>query len=143
MKIKASAEDYLEAILVLNKTNPHIRAVDIAQHMGYSKPSISNVLKQFRENGYITIDNDRNISLTDKGAKIANRTYERHMIISRFLCAIGVSEDVALEDACRLEHGLSDESFECLSDYYNKIIEENHTQKNNHQGEETFPDGFY
>jgi len=112
MKIQASAEDYLESILVLTQKNDKVRSVDIAQHMGFSKPTISIIMKQFRENGYITIAPDRTISLTEKGAGIATRTYERHMLFARFLISIGVSEEVAYADACKIEHGMSEESFE-------------------------------
>ena len=118
MKIQASAEDYLESILVLSKKTGKVRAVDIAQHMGFSKPTVSIIMKQFRENGYITIGDDRTISLTEKGAEIAARTYERHMLFAKFLMDIGVNEATAYADACKIEHGMSEESFQRFKQFY-------------------------
>jgi len=118
MKIQASAEDYLEAILVLSQKKGKVRSVDIAQHMKYSKPTISIIMKQFRDNGYINIDPDRNITLTDKGKKIAQRTYERHMLFAKFFIDIGVDEKTAYNDACKIEHSISEESFERFRDFY-------------------------
>jgi len=117
MKIQASAEDYLESILVLTQKKGHVRSVDIAQHMGFSKPTISIIIKQFKENGYVEIDADRNISLTDKGAEIANRTYERHMLFAMFLMDIGVDEETAYADACKIEHNISEVSFERFKEF--------------------------
>jgi len=122
MKIQASAEDYLESILVLTQKKDKVRSVDIAQHMGFSKPTISIIMKQFRENGYITIASDRSIKLTEKGAEIASRTYERHMLFAKFLINIGVSEDVAYADACKIEHGMSEESFERFKAFYDRYL---------------------
>ena len=118
MKIQASAEDYLESILVITQKKGHVRSVDIAQHMGFSKPTISIIMKQFKENGYIEIDSDRNIILTEKGADIANRTYERHMLFARFLMDIGVDEEAAYGDACKIEHNISEVSFERFKEFY-------------------------
>ncbi|MCL2361887.1 MAG: metal-dependent transcriptional regulator [Defluviitaleaceae bacterium] len=118
MKIQTSAEDYLEAILVLSQKKGKVRSVDIAQHMSYSKPTISIMMKQFRENGYIEIDQDRNINLTDKGTEIAQRTYERHMLFAKFLIDIGVDEETAYADACKIEHSISEVSFERFRDFY-------------------------
>jgi len=118
MKIQASAEDYLESILVLTQNKDKVRSIDIAQHMGFSKPTISIIMKQFRENGYITIAADRSIQLTEKGAEIAARTYERHMLFAKFLMDIGVSKEIAYADACKIEHGMSEESFERFKAFY-------------------------
>ena len=118
MKIQASAEDYLEAIFVLSKNKNNVRAVDIVGYMGFSRPTVSIALKQFRENDYITIDAGRNITLTDKGYQIAKQTYERHTLIAQFLMAVGVDEETALADACKMEHSISEKSFECLTEYY-------------------------
>ena len=125
MKIQASAENYLEAILVLSKKNSNVRAVDIAQHMNFSKPTISIAMKQFRDNGYIHIDSNRHISLTEKGAEIANRTHERHDLIANLLIMIGVDEEIALSDACKIEHCISEKSFECLKAYYDRRCNSN------------------
>jgi len=122
MIIQASAENYLEAILVLSKKKSNVRAVDIAQHMNFSKPTISIAMKQFRENGYIDIDSNRHITLTEKGAEIATRTHERHNLIASLLIKIGVDEETAFADACKIEHCISEESFNCLKAYYSKYI---------------------
>lgn len=121
MKIQASAEDYLEAILVLSKQNGKVRSVDIAKHMGFSKPTISIIMKQFRDNGYITIDAERGIHLTEKGADIAVQVHERHMVLTGLLMAIGVDEETAKADACKIEHNISVETFECIKQFYDKI----------------------
>jgi len=118
MKIQASAEDYLEAILVLTQKKGKVRSVDIAQHMGFSKPTISIIMKQFRQNGYIEINPDRSITLTEKGGAIARRTYECHMLFANFLMDIGVDEKTAYADACKIEHSFSEESFERFKDFY-------------------------
>ena len=121
MKIQASAEDYLEAILVLNEKNGKVRSIDLANHMKFAKPTISIAIKQFRDNGYVTLDNDRNIHLTEKGAEIANRIHERHMLLSQVLMAIGVDEETAYEDACKVEHNISEKTFECIKTFFEKI----------------------
>jgi len=121
MKIQASAEDYLEAILVLTKQNGKVRAIDIANHMGFSKPTISIIMKQFRSNGYITLDDERNIHLTEKGAKIAVEIHERHTVLSNVLIAIGVDKETAFTDACKIEHNISEKTFECIKMFYDKM----------------------
>ena len=117
MKIRESAENYLETILMLYKKNGHVRSIDIANELGYSKPSISHAMKQLRENGYITVDELGYISLTETGKSIAERMYERHGILSQYLISIGVSETTATEDACRIEHVISEESFEKMKQH--------------------------
>ena len=114
MKMQESAENYLEAIYTLHKRQGFVRSIDIARELGYSKPSVSRAMKLLRENHYITIDADGAISLTVTGLEIARNIYERHMILSRFLQSIGVAEAVAFEDACRIEHVISQETFERL-----------------------------
>ena len=114
MEIRASAEDYLETILVLKQKNGKVRSIDIANHMHFAKPTISIKMKQFRDNGYITIDDEKYIHLTKKGEEIANRIHERHTILTKVLIAIGVSEQQAYDDACKIEHNISDETFECI-----------------------------
>ncbi len=117
MKIKESAENYLETILVLKTKNGSVRSIDVANHLGFSKPSISVAMKAFREEGYITMESDGNIELTEKGLEIASEIYERHHTIARALMAIGVSEETAYEDSCRIEHHISKESFEKIREY--------------------------
>lgn len=123
MQIRESGEDYLEAILMLQKRNGQVRSIDICNELGFSKPTVSVAMKNFRENGYITMDEDYLITLTEKGRTIAESVYERHVVIAKFLSAIGVGEKTALEDACKIEHDLSDETFRCMKEHYEKMSE--------------------
>lgn len=119
MIIKESAENYLECILVLSEKYEHVRAADICNYFGYSRPTVSNVIKQFKENGYINVDGKHHITLTDKGMEIAVKIHEKHQVIAELLIKVGVTPETAYEDACKLEHGLSDESFLALKNYFN------------------------
>ena len=121
MAIYESGEMYLETIHVLLKKNGTVRSIDISEHMGYSKPSVSRAVKLLKENGYILVDSDGYITLTDAGTDVAMKIYERHTILSRMLLALGVSPEVAAEDACRLEHAISDESFHAIKAYLQKM----------------------
>lgn len=121
MELHESAEMYLETILVLTKKNPNVRSVDIASEMNFKKPSVSVAMKSLRENGYININGDGYIALTDKGMQIANTIYERHEFISKWLVCIGVDKEIASEDACRIEHVISPESFEAVKNYVANI----------------------
>ena len=112
MKIQESAENYLEAILILNKRNGEVHAIDIAAELEFSKPSVSVAMKRLRENGYIEMDADGFITLLPPGEAIAQRIYTRHKLLTQFLIRLGVSEEVAAADACKIEHDLSDETFE-------------------------------
>lgn len=112
MEIKKSAEDYLETILMLKNQTGAVRSIDIANALSFTKPSVSVAMKKLRENGYIEMDKEGLITLTASGLAIAQTIYERHELISGYLIALGVSEEVALEDACRIEHVISQESFE-------------------------------
>ena len=114
MKIQESAENYLETILVLQNRNHHVRSIDIVNEMGFSKPSVSVAMRNLRENGYIHMDVDGSITLLDKGREIAEKIYERHTLLTKWLVALGVDPEIATEDACRLEHVLSNESFEAI-----------------------------
>ena len=114
MRIHESAEDYLEAILILNNKNGYVRSIDVAHHLNVTKPSVSVAMKSFREEGYITVGEHGYINLTEKGLAIAEKVYERHNIIARAFMAIGVSEKTAFEDSCKIEHVISEESFERL-----------------------------
>ena len=118
MKIKESAENYLETILVLQQRNGSVRSVEIAAELNFSKASVSVAMKQLRENSYIEVDAAGHITLTPAGMEIAQHIYERHQVLTRCLVALGVEERVAAEDACRIEHFLSNESFEKIREYY-------------------------
>lgn len=117
MKIRESAEDYLETVLMLQRRMGSVRSIDVAGELGYSKPSVSLAMKKFRENGLVEFDDKGHITLTDAGLEIAERTFERHNLLASYLMAIGVSEKTAREDACRIEHGLSSESFEKIKEF--------------------------
>lgn len=121
MKIKESAENYLETILMLKNENGYVRSIDIAHHLEYTKASVSVAMKSFRNEGYITVDGDGNIELTEKGLEIAEKMYERHRIIAKALIALGVDEDTAYEDSCKIEHDLSNQSFEKIKEYMVKV----------------------
>ncbi len=117
MQIRESAEDYLEAILVLSKQGGGVRSVDIASMLGVSKPSVSHAMKLLREDGYIAMDRYGTVTLLEKGEEIAMRIYERHQVLTKMLEGLGVSEEVAKADACKLEHDISDESFEKIKEH--------------------------
>ena len=112
MNIYESAEDYLEAILILRERQGAVRSIDVVHQLELTKPSVSVAMKRFRENGYIEMDADGFITLLPPGEEIAQRIYGRHKLLTRFLMALGVSEEAAAADACKMEHDLSDETFE-------------------------------
>ena len=114
MKIYESAENYLETILILKKKNQTVRSIDIVNELDYTKPSVSVAMKNLRENGYIVMDDDGSIHLTEKGLEIAETMYERHRLLSDWLVMLGVKEETAVEDACRMEHVISAETFEAI-----------------------------
>ena len=118
MQIKESAEDYLEKILILSNKNSLVRSIDIVNYMKVSKPSVSVAMKKLRENGYILMDNDGYITLTKEGKKIAEKIYERHMFITKWLQDLGVPEEIASSDACKIEHVLSVETFDAIKEKY-------------------------
>ncbi len=117
MKIQESAEMYLETILVLSQKNPEVRSIDIVNELGYKKSSISFAMKNLRKNGYIEMDGEGYITLTEKGKHIAETMLERHSLISDLLIRLGVDKTTASEDACRIEHVISPESFEAIKKY--------------------------
>ena len=121
MRIHKSAEDYLEMILRLNEERGYARSVDIATGLGVSKPSVSVAMKQLREGGYILMDKDNYITLTDAGMEIAQRIYERHKVLTRMLAMIGVDEKIAEADACKVEHDISVKTFTALKDQLEKM----------------------
>ena len=121
MEIQQSAEDYLESILVLKKRIGQVRSIDIVHELGYTKPSVSVAMKKLRENDYITMDKDGYIELLPAGEEVANSVYRRHQVLSKWLISLGVSEETAEEDACKIEHVLSDETFEKLHTYVDTL----------------------
>jgi len=120
MKIKESAENYLEAIYILKNKNGYVRRIDVANYLGFSKPSVSVAMKAFREEGYVKTDDDGNLALTDAGLEIANKMYERHHVIAKALIALGVDEETAYEDSCKIEHHISDKSFYKIKEHLEK-----------------------
>ena len=114
MKIQESAENYLETILMLSQVKPHVRSIDIATELEFSKPSVSVAMKNLRENGYILVDPSGYITLSESGREIAETMYERHTLLSNWLMYLGVDRKTAVEDACRMEHDMSAETFACL-----------------------------
>lgn len=123
MEIHQSAEDYLECILKLSKCKPVVRSIDIAVEMNYSKPSISVAMKNLRVNGYIDVDQSGFITLTDAGREIAENIYERHLLITEWLTHLGVDPEIAAEDACRIEHDFSTESFAALKKHFQETMQ--------------------
>lgn len=122
MHSNESSENYLETILVLSKKLPVVRSVDIANELGYKKSSVSIAMKNLREKEYIDVSEAGFISLTNSGKKIADMIYERHELLSECLVKLGVSVEIANEDACKIEHVISPESFEAIKKYYQKLI---------------------
>lgn len=118
VNLQESGEMYLETIYVLSKENNHVRAIDVSEHMGYSKPSVSRAVGILKKGGYLEENTeDGALVLTEEGRRVAERTYERHRVLSAFFEKIGVSKETASEDACRIEHTISDETFEALKKY--------------------------
>ncbi|MBR6604177.1 MAG: metal-dependent transcriptional regulator [Clostridia bacterium] len=117
MHLQESGQMYLETIYVLLKKSSAVRAIDIGEHMGYSKPSVSRAMGLLKNAGYISVDKDGLISLSDEGRQIAEKIYERHTIITKFFVSLGVDEENASEDACKIEHDISDASFEAIKKY--------------------------
>ena len=123
MHLQESGEMYLETILRLSKTSNFVRAIDISIEMGYSKPSVSRAVGLLKSGGYISVDADGGITLTEDGRTIAEKIFERHTLISRFLTRIGVDETTATEDACKIEHVISDESFCAIKAFVASVSE--------------------
>ena len=121
MKIYQSAEDYLESILTLLEKHGSVRSIDVANDLGVSKPSVSIAMKKLRENGYIEVGADGFITLCDSGLQIASRIYERHRTLTDFLMAVGVDEETAFSDACKVEHDLSEKSYQCIKEHLHKM----------------------
>ena len=122
MNLQESGEMYLETILILSKKQPTVRAIDVGEYMGYSKPSVSRAMGLLKNGGYINIDRDGFITLTDAGMEIAKKLFERHTVLSNILITLGVDEKTATEDACRIEHVISEKSFNAMKKHLEKNI---------------------
>ena len=120
MKIYQSAQDYLETILILSKEMTNVRSIDIANHMKLTKQSVHRAVKNFHTNNLIDINEKGYITLTNEGFKIANEIYEKHTLITQFLIKLGVNKDIALDDACKLEHDISEETFNAIKNFMNE-----------------------
>ena len=122
MRLQESGEMYLEAIYVLSKKQALVRSIDVSEYLGYSKPSVSRAVGLLKSGEYITVDHDGGLNLTDSGREIAQKIYERHTLLTALLMKVGVSEEVAVADACKLEHAISDESFLAIKNYAQKLL---------------------
>ena len=122
MALQESGEMYLESIYVLTKKNPHVRSIDVVEYMGYSKPSVSRAVNLLKKGGFLLMDDDGMLTLTDSGKEVAEKIFERHTILTNYLVRLGVPHEIATEDACKMEHVISDESFEAIK---------RHTQETN------------
>ena len=120
MAIQESGEMYLESIFVLSKKNKTVLSIDVCEYMGYSKPSVSRAVKILKEQGYIVMEDGGNLRLTEKGLSVAESMYQRHTLLTDFLKKLGVDEDIASKDACKIEHVISEESFEAIKNSLNK-----------------------
>lgn len=119
MHLQESGEMYIETIYILSKKNSNIRSIDICEHMGFSKPSVSRAIGLLKNGGYIVVDCKGYISLTDEGKKIAEKMFERHTMLTDFLVSLGVDETTASEDACKIEHHISEDSFNAIKNHVN------------------------
>lgn len=127
MAITEAVENYLETILILSKAQPDVHAIDICSYLGYSRPTVSIILKKLKEEGLVNVDHDNHITLTEAGKLVAEKIYDRHNILSEFFMYLGVSKDVANEDACKIEHDLSDETYALLKAHFLRITEKSKT----------------
>lgn len=123
MKIQESAEMYLETVLVLSQQKKKVHSIDVANYLNYSKPSVSRAVKNLKENGYLIMQEDDSLILTEKGLEIAERIYERHQMLSDFFILIGVDKDIAIQDACKIEHDLSIETFSAIKKHIQEYKE--------------------
>lgn len=124
MNLQESGEMYLESILVLSKKKDRVRSIDVVEYMGFSKPSVSRAIGLLRGGGYVNMDTDGYLTLTESGLEVASKIYERHSLLSGFLASLGVSEKTADADACKIEHHISDESFAAIKKYVDGIKED-------------------
>ena len=124
MRLQESGEMYLEAIYVLSKVQPQVRSIDVSEYLGYSKPSVSRAVGILKKGEYIQMEKDGGLMLTESGREIAEKIFERHTVLSRLLTALGVSEETAAADACKMEHAISDESFEAIKRHIARFYKE-------------------
>ena len=124
MRLQESGEMYLETIYVLSQRNPSVRAIDVGEYMGYSKPSVSRAMSILKRGGFVKTDDFGILSLTDAGREVAETMYERHTLLSAFLSSIGVSSETAAEDACKIEHYISAETFDAIKEFVQKMEKE-------------------
>ncbi|MCH5297011.1 MAG: metal-dependent transcriptional regulator [Ruminococcus sp.] len=122
MILKESGEMYLETIYVLSKKSNYVRSIDVCEEMGYSKPSVSRAVGLLKEGGYLTVGNEGALNLTPLGKEIAEKTYERHTVLSKLFMSLGVSEEASTADACKIEHVISDETFDALKKHLNEHL---------------------
>ncbi len=122
MQLKESGEMYLETIYVLSKKSSYVRSIDVCEEMNYSKPSVSRAVGILKEGGYLTVGNDGSLNLTKAGLEIAERTYERHTVLSQIFELLGVDKEIAVADACKIEHVISNETFEALKNHLHKEL---------------------
>lgn len=120
MHLQESGEMYLETILILSKQRSYVRSIDVSEYMGYSKPSVSRAVGLLKEGGYLSVNADGFLSLTDAGREVAEKIYERHTLLTELLIQLGVDEAVAAEDACKMEHIISDETFDAIKRHVNR-----------------------
>lgn len=125
MAITEAVENYLETILILSKAQPDVHAIDICSYLGYSRPTVSIILKKMKDENLVEVSSENHITLTDKGRDVAEKIYDRHKILSALFMLLGVKKDQALEDACKIEHDLSDETYLLLKKHYYELIEKN------------------
>ena len=123
MKIQESGEMYLETILILSRKSPYVRSIDVGEYMGFSKPSVSHAMGLLRGGGYVNMDANGYLTLTDAGRELAEKIYERHQVLSKLLILLGVDEQTATEDACKMEHDIGDASFEALKRHVRQMEE--------------------
>ena len=121
MRLQESGEMYLESIFVLSQKQSGVRSIDISEYMGYSKPSVSRAVSLLKNGGYIQMDEENFITLTDSGLEIAQKIYDRHTVLTKALLFLGISEKTAAEDACRMEHTISDETFEAIKKHVDRV----------------------
>ncbi len=124
MAITEAVENYLETILILSKAQPDVHAIDICSYLGYSRPTVSIILKKMKDEGLVNVNTDNHITLTDEGKAVAERIFERHNLLSAFFIYLGVKKDQALEDACKIEHDLSQETYDLLKEHFLKLTGE-------------------
>lgn len=124
MAVSEAIENYLETIYILSRQQNEVHAIDICTYLSYSRPTVSIVLRQMRENGLVTVNEDNHIHLTEEGLAIASRIYERHTVLSELLMSLGVRQETALRDACKIEHDLSDETFEAIKRHARRMRRE-------------------